>query len=256
MVMKMSFIVLSDMMFQFDYISIIILVLDLIFIIKGIVNGLLKSIICVLGGVIALVLAILLAKPLGNLLFDTALGESLTNIINDSLVNINSEAFNTPIPLENQEATISGVMTSLNIPSFFNGLVTKLVLVMISVETEGTLGFLIGQSLAKYIIYVFAGLIIFIIFKLVFFILKILTRKVNKIPLLGKFNRIGGGILGLFNAFVVVTLLMYGASLLMTIPQVNDYLTNLLSLNDPQVFSIAKWFLNENLIQKIVEAYL
>lgn len=247
---------LGNISFQFDYISIIILVLGLIFIIKGIIDGFFKSIISIFGGIISLVVAILLAKPLGNLLFDTSLGTNLTNSINDSLVNLNPEAFNTPIPVEHQEETISGIITSLHIPGFLNGLLTKFTLSLITVETEGALGILIGQSLAHYILYFIAGLIVFIAFKIIFFILKILTRKINKVPFFGKFNRIAGGILGLVNAFIFVTIVMYGISLLMTITPVNDYFTNLLSLDDSQVYSVAKWFLNNNLIQKIVEAYL
>lgn len=255
-VIIMSLNLLGNVSFQFDYISIIILVLGLIFIIKGIIDGFFKSIISIFGGIISLVVAILLAKPIGNLLFDTNLGASLTNNINQSLVNLNPEAFNTPIPVEYQEETISSIIASFHIPGFLNGLLTKFTLNLISIETEGTLGMLIGQSLAHYIFYFIAGLIVFIVLKIIFFILKILTRKINKVPFFGKFNRFAGGVLGLVNAFVFVTVVMYGISLLMTITPVGDYFTKLLALDNSQVYSVAKWFLNNNLIQKIVDVYL
>lgn len=247
---------LSNIAIKFDWLSIVIIVLVLIFVIKGLFDGLIKSILSIASGILVLVVSILVAKPLGNMLFNTGLGESLTNSLTSSLVSINEGAFNTPIPATNQEEAIAAVLTSLQVPGFLSGILSKLILSLITIEGEGTIGFLLGKALSQYIFYFLSGLVIFILLKVVFLIITIATKNFNKIPVVGPINRVLGAVLGLLYSFVIVSVVIYGVSLLMTISEVKEYFTALLHLNDPEVWSISKWFLNNNFIHKIIQMYL
>ncbi|MDY2575396.1 MAG: hypothetical protein SOW55_05465 [Bacilli bacterium] len=170
------------------------------------VYGLLKSIFSLASGILVLIASILLAKPLGSLIFNTGIGSSLTNALSNFLISINETAFNTPIPITNQEEAIATVLTSLQIPSFLNGILSKLVLSLITIDTEAALGFLLGKALCQYILYFLSGLVIFVVLKIIFIILGKLTKNINQIPIIGLVNRIGGE---LSNNFIHKIIQMY-----------------------------------------------
>jgi len=61
-------------------------------------------------------------------------------------------------------------------------------------------------------------LIIFLILKLVYSLLSLLVKSLNKIPVIGGFNQLLGGIFGVFNGTIIVLVL----SLLLSLPVVSN----------------------------------
>ena len=239
-----------------DWLSIAFVSIMVIFMIVGLIKGFANALVSLLGGIVALAGAILLAKPAANALKGSGIESKLIEMINNWLIGINEGAFNTVIPVENQAEAIGEVIKQLGIPDAFNSILVGLTMKIITIEGGNTIGYYIGSSLAYYDLYIISSIVIYIAIKIVVLIIKIITKNFNKIPVLGFVNRLVGLVFGLVEGFLVISAISYVGILLLNIGPLNGFISSLAKLNDPTANSIAKWFFENNLIKKLVEMYL
>lgn len=200
----------------------------LVFVISAIIGlktGLLKSVLSVFSWGVCLIIAIFTAKYVAgwiNGLYDFS--GLLGNKISTSLTNLN-EFFGQSI---NSFANKEEIINSL--PSNLNGLLKQLIKAVFSTSTvdmtsNETIGSFVGTILGEISMVIIAGLLVFIVLKIVIALLSKLFDNIEKTKVLGGLNKILGLVLGLARAaliVVVINCVLVGLSL---IPAVNKVIT-------------------------------
>ena len=95
------------------------------------------------------------------------------------------------------------------IPSETNGFVKQIIKVVftnssVDMTSTATIGSIIGYSLGQVITIVIAGILIFIVLKIAVALLTKLFNKIAKTKVLGAFNKVLGGILGVLKAGFII----------------------------------------------------
>ncbi len=168
-------------------VDIIIIILLLVSILIGKHNGMIVSLINIFSLIIALVLAFLLCKPVGNTIIEnTNFDENLKTVISERIpmsdTEINVENTNLP---EVMKTHIQDAANDVN-------------------ETKNSAIDRTSTELSTEIIYVISFIAIFIVVKVLLFILKIVSKLITKLPVLKQIDHAGGAVCGLFEGIIVV----------------------------------------------------
>lgn len=273
--------------FQFDWISIIYLVIFLLEIIWGIRKGFLHSLLSLVGFIAVFFLAYFLSKPIGVALQNVeGWGDAIRDPINESLINKGNEhlvstgsniydvliyakygSFNVMewvISKNDLTATIPGTETTVlqymldtsGIPSFLHEFVGNFVLNALP-ESEATqpLAYYVAASITSLVFIAIAFAIVFVVGLLLLLILKHFAKKLNHVKILGPINRLLGAVLGCFIGFFFVSL----ASAILVSLSANDNVYNMLEntlyLSDDSVYTIGKMFYNNNFFEMLMGYY-
>lgn len=191
-------------------VDIVALVFVLVFALWGVIRGFTKTFFSVFGTIIGLLLAILLCSSVANFLQEkyqtiTKVGDSLagilTDIFGDKLMNTTLSQATTEY-LEEQgvgSLIISIILSSKNESS---------------IPMDTTLNQIICPAFAYYVVAILATVALFIIFKIIFFLIGALVKSWYKNKIVARFDRLLGFALGLVHGVVVLELLIMIISIL------------------------------------------
>lgn len=203
---------------------IIIIMVSSIFV--GLKKGLISCIIDIAAVIVALILAIILCRPITNVVIEnTNFDESLATTISQN------------IPLSDTDFKVEA---NTNLPE---GIVNYINSITENVNTSKEEAFnAIGVELASGIISVIVFIAIFVIVRLVLALIKVVSKIIDKIPLLSQVNKVGGAICGAIEGAIIIYVIFAAVS--MIAPIISD--TNLLELiNSSNIGSI---MYNNNLV--------
>ena len=203
---------------------IIIIMVSSIFV--GLKKGLISCIIDIAAVIVALILAIILCRPITNVVIEnTNFDESLATTISQN------------IPLSDTDFKVEA---NTNLP---DGIVDYINSITKNVNTSKEEAFnAIGVELASGIISVIVFIAIFIIVRIILTLIKVVSKIIDKIPLLSQVNKVGGAICGAIEGAIIIYVIFAAVS--MIAPIISD--TNLLELiNSSNIGSI---MYNNNLV--------
>ena len=165
---------------------IIIIMVSSIFV--GLKKGLISCIIDIAAIIVALILAILLCRPITNVVIEnTTFDESLAQTISQN------------IPLSDTDFKVDESSTlPEGIINYINGITEN-------VNTSKEEAFnAIGKELASGIITVIVFVAIFIIVRIILAIIKVVAKIIDKIPLLSQINKVGGAVCGAVEGAIII----------------------------------------------------
>ena len=191
-------------------VDLIILIIMVSSIFVGLKKGLISCIIDIAAVIVALILAILLCRPITNVVIEnTNFDESLATTISQN------------IPLSDTDFKVEA---NTNLPE---GIVNYINGITENVNTSKEEAFnSIGVELASGIISVIVFIAIFVIVRLVLALIKVVSKIIDKIPLLSQVNKIGGAICGAIEGAIIIYAIF--AVISMIAPVISN--TNLLEL--------------------------
>ena len=181
-------------------VDIIVLAFILISIFLGYKNGLVDSLVKILSFFIAIVLAFVLFKPVGNFIKDTTkFDETLSSTIENALSSnsINEEKLN-------EESDMPKVITDYVAKEIKNATAT----------TQNEIAKTVAEKLTLTIINGISFIGIFLVARIVLFFVRKLADLFAEIPVIKQVNEIGGATFGLLRGLFVVYLLLAIISLL------------------------------------------
>ena len=241
---------------KFDIISIVYIAIVAIMFLVGLKKGFMKVLINFIKGTVAILVAIVLSKPLAKLIIGTNLGTNFVNLLTDTFTN-KGGIFIQTVTEATKTDVISQALTELKIPEVLNNIFLQLMDKLISAEfipAEGaTVATVLGNVIAYYAILVVMFILLFVAARIVASLLNKILNSLIKIPLIGMLNSLAGGVINAAIGVVVVCLISYGISFLIPVNEtLGTWLTNTMALNDDSVTSISKYLYQNNYIAKII----
>lgn len=212
-------------------IDIAIVLVVVISTIIGYKKGFLKSVLSLFSWVVCLLIAVFTAKYVAgwlNGLYDFS--ALIGNKISKSLIGSNEFFTKAISSFANKEEIIA------TLPADLNGLLKQLIKVVFStasvdMTSSATIGSFVGACLGDICVVVAAGLLVFIVLKVVVSILSRLFDKIDKTVILGGLNKLLGLALGLLRAGVIIigiNIVLVSTSL---IPASNKLINNVIKDN-------------------------
>ncbi len=207
----------------------------------GVKRGFLGMLVGFLSGILTLVLATLLCRPLATGLGSMGLGAKLSAFFTRTF-SLDQGAFGQTLA-ENCESVIKG----LSLPSFIKDSLTEAATAALADGQSGTLGAIVADGLTNIALVAIAWIGLFVVLTIVFAILKRFVRIFNKLPLIGAVNKILGAVLSLVVGAAIIVVVMYLFILLSSfLPRgIVDYV---------QSSAILGWLYNANPLAKILTA--
>ena len=213
-------------------IDVLIVASIVIFGIIGFRKGFLKSFISLFSWVVCIVIAIFTAKYVAGWIngiydFSSLIGDKITSGLN-STNEFFSQAINS---FDSKEDIIA------SLPSDLNGMLSQLIKVVLSntnidvANETRTIGSLVGASLGQICMVIIAGILVFIVLKIVIALLNKLFDKISNTRILGTLNKILGLVLGVLKAGCVIIILNGILVALSLVPAVNNTITPLIQDN-------------------------
>lgn len=185
-------------------VDLIIIAIVLLFIIVGYKKGLTGSLIKLLSFAIAVVLALILYKPVANTIIQrTQIDENLENAI---ITTFRSQE-NNQIKQEKKQS---------NMPeTIVNNINTQID--EATAEAKNTIVENTAMKTTKTIINIGSGILIYIIVRFILFIISIFAKQITKLPIIKQMDKTGGIIYGILEGMVIVYILLSIISLLSVI---------------------------------------
>ena len=203
-------------------VDLILIAFFVLFIFLGYKKGLAGSLIKLCSFVIALILALVLFKPVGNIIKDnTQLDENIKNTVVETFIKKDeSEEENMPNDLiENISSEIENATTEV-------------------VDTT-------AQSISDTIINIGAGILVFIVARLLLIIVSIFVKQIVKLPIIGLVDKVGGIAYGAVEGIVIIYIVLGLISLTSLIWVDNAVVTAITNSG------IGSFLYNNNLILKL-----
>jgi len=233
-------------------VDIIIIAVVVIFAIIGYKKGFLKSVLSLFSWVVCAVVAVLVAKYVAgwiNGIYDFS--SLIGNKISDSLTNSN-EFFATAInTFENTDQIIA------SIPEGTGKLLTQLIKIVFSnsavdMASEASIASVVGASLGHFCMVIIAGILTFIILKIVVKLLSKLFDKIASTKILGGLNKILGLCLGVLKAGVIIVIVNGVLIALSLVPAINKVITPVIQDNthvERFIYNTTDKFVGEYIIE-------
>ncbi len=198
-------------------VDLIIVAVMLLFIFLGYKKGLTGSLIKLLSFVIAIVLAVILYKPVGNVVIEnTTIDDNIRTSLNETFgVQENKQEE------KNEENVPSSIMNNINKE--------------IENATDEVKTNVIDET-TKTVVYVGSAIVIFLAVKVVLLIVSLFTSQITKLPIIRQVDKIGGLAYGAIEGVVIVYALLAVISL-----------TSVIWANNAVVMAIGKSTLGEML---------
>ncbi|MCR4562474.1 MAG: hypothetical protein K5694_04665 [Bacilli bacterium] len=242
------------MTFVFDYFTIAYIIIALIYLFVGIYRGFFPSLISLVSNVFFLFGAFLLCKPLANWIMTLGnLKDQVYNTVYNYICQQSPYATITIQTAQQMDMILPEVYSKLHIPSFIQGPISRYIQNMFA----SGLG---GQEAAVYIAnpltflffyaVTFVGLIV--IFYLILLILHVIFRKQLKSFKRTPLSRILGGTVNILNAIILIVEISFVLVNLHSNSTFTEFIDRNLWLNDPNAFTISKWFYENNFLNMII----
>ena len=198
-------------------VDLIIVAVMLLFIFLGYKKGLTGSLIKLLSFVIAIVLAVILYKPVGNVVIEnTTIDDNIRTSLNETFgVKENKQEE------KNEENVPSSIMNNINKE--------------IENATDEVKTNVIDET-TKTVVYVGSAIVIFLAVKVVLLIVSLFTSQITKLPIIRQVDKIGGLAYGAIEGIVIVYAILAVISL-----------TSVIWANNAVVMAIGKSTLGEML---------
>lgn len=198
-------------------VDLIIVAVMLLFIFLGYKKGLTGSLIKLLSFVIAIVLAVILYKPVGNVVIEnTTIDDNIRTSLNETFgVQENKQEE------KNEENVPSSIMNNINKE--------------IENATDEVKTNVIDET-TKTVVYVGSAIVIFLAVKVVLLIVSLFTSQITKFPIIRQVDKIGGLAYGAIEGVVIVYAILAVISL-----------TSVIWANNAVVMAIGKSTLGEML---------
>ena len=198
-------------------VDLIIVAVMLLFIFLGYKKGLTGSLIKLLSFVIAIVLAVILYKPVGNVVIEnTTIDDNIRTSLNETFgVQENKQEE------KNEENVPSSIMNNINKE--------------IENATDEVKTNVIDET-TKTLVYVGSAIVIFLAVKVVLLIVSLFTSQITKLPIIRQVDKIGGLAYGAIEGVVIVYAILAVISL-----------TSVMWANNAVVMAIGKSTLGEML---------
>lgn len=198
-------------------VDLIIVAVMLLFIFLGYKKGLTGSLIKLLSFVIAIVLAVILYKPVGNVVIEnTTIDDNIRTSLNETFgVQENKQEE------KNEENVPSSIMNNINKE--------------IENATDEVKTNVIDET-TKTLVYVESAIVIFLAVKVVLLIVSLFTSQITKLPIIRQVDKIGGLAYGAIEGVVIVYAILAVISL-----------TSVIWANNAVVMAIGKSTLGEML---------
>lgn len=237
---------------KFDIISIIYVVIILLFALVGLKRGFFKTLVSFIKSVVSLVLSFFLCKPLAQLLMSGSLGLKLQDVLLNSFNN-QGGIFLTAITESNKSEVVSSALQQINIPNILNGYLTNLVSNYIPTTGEGiTVANALSSTISYYILIVISFILISIAVAILCFVLRKIFAVIEQIPIISSLNKIGGLLLNGVCGFIFVCIISFALTIVMPLNEtLSNWLSDTMMLNDSLVFTISKYFYEQNFLVKI-----
>lgn len=233
--------------FQIDVVSIILLVGFIAFVVIGAIQGFFKVLIDLASSILSAIVSILLAKPVGMLIYNTGCFTKAIEKCTAFLISKHS-LFESVITSENKNELIEKGLNHFNVPAVLSNVVTSIG-EKVMPETNGeTIALFLSNALFVAISVIIAGLLMFLIINILVFILKLFVRKLDEIRFIRKLNHLLGALIGAVNGCIFVLAGLVILSLLLLIPPLHEPVGNLIALNNDEVFTIGKWLYELDII--------
>ena len=243
----------------FDWFSIVFLAMVVIAMIIGIWKGFLASLLSLVSVVGSILIAFFACQPLANLLAGTGMAESMITSIDGWLCGNETVGPIFQMVLNKADATVQleAALGEAGVPSaLIPSLLDQIIPLIPEVTMDVRLGLYAAEGITKISLIAISFLGIFIVCAIVFAILKIFARKLNKAKGIGWINRLLGGLFGICSGCLVVCLVCYAMTFFTGIPAANDFFVQQLRLDDPTMWSIGKMLYENNFISVLLEKYI
>ena len=225
-------------------IDVVIVLLFIALMVIGFLRGFLKQVLSSLSWVIALVAASLLCKAIGNVLFETGIGNNLNLTINYWIAS-KGEIFSTPLPELTSEYLVE-VLNNLRIPTFVHE--SLIGMIDFSGFKNMTIAEFISPKITILLLTIVSYIVVFLIVFITLKVLAIIFSKIVKSSALSLLDGILGLVWGAIQATIIVSLVMLGLSFIITLPsceQINEWVTQDLVIAKSGL-RVAKFFFDNN----------
>lgn len=208
-----------------NLIDLVVLVLIGLFALVGLKRGLVKSLVRLIGGVLAVVLAFLLTQSAVTLLSELIVidGAPLSAVLADMFEEKIAGSFVSPEGIESfftvvpaggyTEQNISEALTINGVPALLSGFVAPILLEMVQ-GSSIALATYVAVALSNVLMTAIAFILLFIIISVLLGLITKLLDKVFNLPVIGLVNRLCGFIFGAIKAVLIVWVVLFLASLL------------------------------------------
>lgn len=245
--------------FYVDIVSIIIIIFMLVSIIGGCIKGFAFTLLNAGKVVIIFAAGVLLAKPISVLLTNSPIGAKMIDTLSSSFL-----AKGAPFDMVINDITDKGLviqegLKTLSIPEAFIPVLSKLLNGIIPDSGEEQLAIYFANSITSYAMLSLAFLIIELVVSIVVIVLGRLLKNINKIPLIGSFNRILGGVFGLFIAYIMVDALLFGLAFLSAYsPTLAEWVNTTLYLGETNegIFTISKFMTTNSITNYLISLFI
>lgn len=215
------------------FVDIIIIAAIVINAIIGLKKGLMQTLLSIFSWGVCIVIAILTAKYVAGWIngiydFSNLIGKSISkNLIKSN--NFFSQAINV-YQTSGKDALIAAI------PNNVNKLLAKLIGIVfnnsdVNMASTKSIGSVVGASLGDICMIIIAGILVFIILKIIVALLSKLFKNLERIKVIGGLNKVLGLVIGALKALfiiVVINIVIVGLSL---VPTVNKTITPIINEN-------------------------
>ncbi|MBQ9709398.1 MAG: CvpA family protein [Clostridia bacterium] len=185
----------------------ILILIVALFVLYGVKKGFLGMIVGFLAGIVTIVVCSLLCGPVAKFLGNTL---GLHPVFFNLFARLfDGEIFTTPLN-ELAGEQISNYIAELHLPEFLTNLVENQLLEKLqSSVTDVTIQSVLSNTLTNLTLNAIAWFALYIIMTIIFAIIKKFVRMFDKIVIVGKINKLLGGLLGFVVAFVFICAVTY-----------------------------------------------
>ncbi|MCQ2772395.1 MAG: CvpA family protein [Bacilli bacterium] len=227
----------------FDYISIGLLVVMLIFGIIFLCKGFLKAFFSILIAVGSIVIATLCCKPLSNFIwYNTPVGNLIYNPIFKFVSGFKDGALNVGVSTSNAATVIPQALADLGVPEFLRGALSGVISTGVNLtEEEVYLSSVLSYSIGFYalvsLVFALLSALVAITFKIILNLLLKLKKKTKT----GWFDRLLGFIFGCGIGLIVISVLSYFLIFVINMENgIGDWVANQIRYNDSNTWTVAK----------------
>ncbi len=222
-------------------IDIILVIIVAIFAIIGFNKGFFKSILSLFSWVVCLIVAIVLAKYVANWINGIYDLTSLIGSKIESALSGMGDVFNNTIASYNSadataESVKTAILADIQKVSGMNGVLLQFIIMVFNntafdPTSEATIGNILGMSIGHMCVVLIAGILVFIVLKIVVALLTKLFDRISKVKVIGGLNKVLGLVLGALKGACIVVIINIIVVALSLIPAVNNVITPVIQDN-------------------------
>lgn len=234
----------------FDVISIVYISIFVLSVLVGLKRGFLKTLVSFIKGLGSFIAAVFLCKPLATLLTNSSLGAKMSVKMSDYFL-AKGGVFTATVTNESKDLLLSNALEEINIPEFLHEFLSSLIVI----PNEGSVNManVLGISIAYYIFLGISFILLFLLGLIVMFLISKVFAAIEQIPFVGVINKVLGALVSGAMGLVVICFISYVITLIVpTGNELSNWLVETMRLNDSEVFTISKYFYENNFLVKLI----